>query len=91
MVNLNVKKQLLGSIHFSSCFFGLLSRSVYDSNWLNFFSSLLSHSEGDQQNKKIFSHLITQEIADNFEYFGILQYYILQQKVSAIGIVLIKN
>ena len=87
-----------GSVHFSSLAMSIIAKSINNKNWLSFIrnltrpnNSIEKDMENFEQNSRINSLEITEEIKKEFQFFGQLQYVLMSHEPHVIGIAVLKS
>jgi hypothetical protein len=88
-----------GSIHFSSLSMSIIAKSINNKKWSSFIrdltnpisSQFTSKIESFEQNSKINSLLVNKQVVTEFEYFGQLQYFLMNNNPTVIAIGLLKT
>lgn len=88
-----------GSIHFSSLAMSIIAKSINNKSWLSFIRNLTkpnkfaeenSINEKYEQNSRINTLIITAETKKEFQFFGQLQYVLMNHDPQLIGIAVLK-
>lgn len=87
-----------GSIHFSSLSMSIIAKSINNKKWFTFvrdltnplYSNYTSRQESLEQNSRINTIYVNQQIAKEFECYGQLQYFLMDNNPTVIAIGLVK-
>ena len=87
-----------GSIHFSSLSMSIIAKSINNKKWFTFvrdltnplYSNYTSKQESLEQNSRINTICVNEQIAKEFECYGQLQYFLMDNNPTVIAIGLLK-